>query len=278
MQYLFGEMRFFLLTTPSESSAQPLCCGPTPPVNWHIHVFHLTAADWMSAGCWTVDMSTWECFAGQKLVLELSNGHLDTGGRLWFHYLWCTLKLKGWGGIQNKSVYFCAFLKKKIHIFFFFFKPKWIPDSFFYVSGVRWSPLLCVNILFPGLNKQWGAKHGRHMISCMGLVSPPWKIKVCVVFGTWLKKTNKKNRMNAFNTEIKKCHPLVATHSSRSGMRKPGGMRRVGDAEQRHGTGLYRWLCWVCGSWVQHVPLFLSFWLTHTVKLQRQRCFVLTLV
>lgn len=129
MQYLFGEMRFFLLTTPSESSAQPLCCGPTPPVNWHIHVFHLTAADWMSAGCWTVDMTTWECFAGQKLVLELSNGHLDTGGSLWFHHLWCTLKLKGWGGIQNKSVYFCAFFKKNV-LFFHFLQAQMDPWLF----------------------------------------------------------------------------------------------------------------------------------------------------
>lgn len=35
-------------------------------------------------------------------------------------------------------------------------------------SLVSWSATLCVNILFPGPNKQWG---GRHVISCVGLKS-----------------------------------------------------------------------------------------------------------
>ena len=211
----------------------------------------------------------WSC----QLVIRTQAGGYD-------RYLWCSLKLKGWGRIQNKNV--CLFF---VCLFVVLSSNGSLPPSFPSL-GVRCSPLLSVNILFPGLNKQWGAKHGRHMISCMGLLSAPKKKKECVVLGTCLKKKKKKRKEKKPKTGwmllIQKLKSVIHRlwHTA-AGLAwgNPGGMRHVGDAEQRRRTGLYRWLCWVCGSWVQHVPpLFLSFWLVHTVKLQRQRCFVLTLV
>lgn len=114
--------------------------GPAAPqVNWH---FYLLDFCWLSAGGELLTCQHY-CFAAQNLALEF--GYFNR--MLWTLqcYLW-------WDGRKITSVYFCTFY--------------WSENGFSSGSVVT---QLCVNILFPRLNKQW---RGKHMISCEGLVSP----------------------------------------------------------------------------------------------------------
>lgn len=155
-----------------------------------------------------VDMSTW------ALVLPVATGSVHTR---WWEPAgpWCVTHLHTVPG------YLCSFC--------------WGPVA-------SWWALLCLSILFPAQNKQWGAPH---MTSCTLLVW--WRV-------AFKRKTHTHTHIQVF------IQTYVILADNGSGRRKPRNINCGSDAEQRPGRVLH--LCATRAS------------LSDTGKVQMQRCFV----